>query len=102
VGERSPHQIGQYALVDGPIVLRMFYDEAAESPLWDERGTMTGLDQLPLSDDLRSELSEWAKRAGLAQWNYVEDDSIRDQGLALCERTRREHGSRYRLNWRHD
>jgi hypothetical protein len=81
-------------------VLKMFYEEGAESPLWDQRGTMICLDELPLSDDLRSDLSEWAKRADSARYSEREDESISHQGLALCQRTQRELGSTWRVDWR--
>ena len=101
----------------------MFADYGAESPLWDERGTMVWLDQLPLSEGLRQDLSVWASRADKAQWDevnewgrgirqvpempenlvegpYVEiDPQIRQDGLALWHRVQDELGSSYQVEW---
>ena len=40
--------------------MHFFPDTGAEHPLWDEEGHLYDLDELPLSDELRTDLEEWA------------------------------------------
>jgi hypothetical protein len=92
------------------ILLKMFADYGAESPLWDDRGRMIQLDQLPLSDDLRRELAAWARRADWAEWDALNayaigqsheiDPDVRSDGMTLWLRTQEELGPGYLVEWR--
>jgi len=83
-------------------IVRFFPDTGAEHPLWDERGGLLELEELPLSDDLKADLEDWASRASWPGDYLDRPDLLRElvrQGHDLFRRTVEELGPGYEVAW---
>ncbi|HLH15116.1 MAG TPA: hypothetical protein VKV16_10035 [Solirubrobacteraceae bacterium] len=96
-----------------------FFGEHAADPIWDERGNMISLDDLPVSDELRAQARAWSKRWDeLASQQLRVDSSTADasdgtdrpvtdeqwesldrDGRAVCGRLRDELGEGWTVEW---
>ena len=77
-----------------PEQLVMRPEIGAESPLWNDRGHMVWLAQLPLEPELRRRLEDWANRAGESDC-----DAVTVEGRVLYADLTRQLADRYEVTW---